>query len=93
MKKAGIRSLCLALAAGLVLTTAGCAGSGTTSGSSSPAASQTGSSDGKVDFGGKTLKVAVWYEPEKPTLGISESGDAWYYSLKNAEKQYNCKVE
>ena len=93
MKKAGIRSLCLVLAAGLVLTTAGCAGSGTTSGSSSPAASQTGSSDGKVDFGGKTLKVAVWYEPEKPTLGISESGDAWYYSLKNAEKQYNCKVE
>ena len=32
----------------------------------------------KVDFGGRTLKVAVWYEPEIPTLGNSDSEDAWY---------------
>ncbi len=47
----------------------------------------------KVDFGGRTLKVAVWYEPEIPTLGNSDSEDAWYYSLKHACEQYNCKVE
>lgn len=48
---------------------------------------------GDVDFDGKTLKVAVWYEPEKPTLGQSDSGDAWYYSLEQAMKNFNCKVE
>ena len=47
----------------------------------------------KVDFGGKTLKVAIWYEPEIPTLGNSDSEDAWYYSLKHACEEYNCKVE
>ena len=47
----------------------------------------------QVDFGGRTLKVAIWYEPEIPTLGNSDSEDAWYYSLKHACEQYNCKVE
>lgn len=45
------------------------------------------------DFGGKTLKVAVWYEPEIPTLGNSDSEDAWYYSLKHAAEKFNCKIE
>ena len=42
---------------------------------------------------GKTVKVAVWYEPEIPNLGDSDSEDAWYYSLKHAAEEYNCKVE
>ena len=49
--------------------------------------------EGQVDFGGKTIKVAIWYEPEIPTLGNSDSEDAWYYSLKHACEQYNCKIE
>ena len=50
-------------------------------------------SENGVSFGGKTLKVAVWYEPEKPSLGQSEAGDAWYYSMEQAMDKYDCAVE
>ncbi len=91
--------LCLMLAVLMLLSVTAC--SGDTGASSTPAATQSGNNGGssgtsgnaKYDFGGKTLKVAVWYEPEKPSLGDSDAGDAWYYSLKNACEEYNCEVE
>ena len=46
-----------------------------------------------IDFGGKTIKIAVWYEPEIPSLGDSDGEDAWYYSLKNACEAFNCEIE
>ena len=49
--------------------------------------------DKKYDFGGKTLKIAVWAEGEKPELGDSDSEDAWYYSLKHAAEEFNCEIE
>ncbi|MBQ8494807.1 MAG: extracellular solute-binding protein [Clostridia bacterium] len=87
------RILCLTLALLMLLAVTAC--------DSAPADKNDGDKPGNddtqqttdVDFGGKTVKVAVWYEPEKPTLGNTDSGDAWYYSLKNAEKEYNCEVE
>ena len=88
MKKAQ-RVLCLIMSAAMMLAAAGCGNSG----KSSQSQKTSSSSNGKYDFGGKTVKVAVWYEPEKPSLGVSDAGDAWYYSLKNAEEEFNCKVE
>ena len=85
------RVLCVGLAAGMLLASAGC---GDTSSSGSPASGDASKAENtSMNLGGKTMKVAVWYEPEKPSLGNSDSEDAWYYSLKNAEESYNCKVE
>ena len=54
---------------------------------------QPDSTEPKYDFGGKTIKIAVWYEPEIPNLGDSDSEDAWYYSLKHAAEEFNCEIE
>ena len=94
MKKFLIRKTSFLLAALMIGSAAltGC-GSGS-SGSSKTVASSSAASTAKVaDLGGKTVKIAVWYEPEKPTLGKSDSEDAWYYSLQQAEKKFNCKVQ
>ena len=73
------RVLCLLLAVLMVMCCFGCD-------KPDPGTEPDGTSgNGKYDFGGKTLKIAVWHEGEKPELGDSDSEDAWYYSLKNAE--------
>ncbi len=88
------KALCLLLAALMLLGMAACAGDPVESNPSDKPTSGTQGSDGpKYDFGGKTLKIAVWYEPEKPTLGNSDSEDAWYYSLKHAAEEFNCEIE
>lgn len=81
------RFLCLLMATLMLLCAAGCGGTDT------PDTQPGTQGSDKIDFGGKTLKIAVWYEPEIPALGNSDSGDAWYYSLKHAAEEYNCKIE
>ena len=92
MKKQRIRWSCLFMATFLAIafTNVGCRKSTDigTSGTKSSESSKT-----SVDFGGATIKVAIWYEPEIPQLGKSESEDAWYYSLENAKNEFNCDVE
>ena len=83
------RLLCIALALVMLLCVAGC----TQGDGPEETPGETGNIDGKIDFGGKTLKVAIWYEPEIPNMGDSESEDAWYYSLKHAAEEYNCEIE
>ncbi len=82
------RLLCLLLAALMVLCVVGCDNSG------NPGTDPVGpgNTDG-YDFGGKTIKIAVWVEGEQPQLGNSDSEDAWYYSLKHAAEKFNCKIE
>ncbi|MBP3936610.1 MAG: extracellular solute-binding protein [Clostridia bacterium] len=89
------RVIALLMALVLVFGLTACAGGGNDdpAGNDKPGGNSSGGNNAKVDFGGKTLKVAVWYEPEKPTLGNSDSEDAWYYSLKNAAEEYNCEIE
>ncbi len=87
------KALCLFLAVLMLLGMAACSNDPVESNPSGDPTSNTGGSDAKYDFGGKTLKIAVWYEPEKPSLGDSDAGDAWYYSLKNACEAFNCEVE
>lgn len=87
------RVLCVALAVLMLLSVTACNTTPTDDDTGKSTAGDGDKAETNVDFGGKTLKVAVWYEPEKPTLGNTDSGDAWYYSLKNAEKQFNCEVE
>ncbi len=85
------RLLCLLLAALMLLFVTGC---DTTQ--ADPSGSTSGNTEGegtKYDFGGKTIKIAVWYEPEIPNLGDSDSEDAWYYSLKHAAEEFNCEIE
>lgn len=75
------RVLCLLLAVLMVMCCFGCD-------KPDPGTEPDGTSgNGKYDFGGKTLKIAVWHEGEKPELGDSDSEDAWYYSLKNARNR------
>lgn len=83
------RLLCLAMALALLLCIGGCAKEQNPNTTTAP----TGGTNAKYDFGGKTIKVAVWYEPEIPNLGDSDSEDAWYYSLKHAAEEFNCEVE
>lgn len=90
------RLLCIALAVLMVLAITACTPENTnpTAGNNNDPKPTGGStSNGKYDFGGKTLKVAVWYEPEIPTLGNTDSEDAWYYSLMHAAEEYNCEIE
>ena len=81
------RVLCLLLAVLMVLCFVGCD-------EPNPGTEPEGTSGNSgYDFGGKTLKIAVWHEGEKPELGDSDSEDAWYYSLKNAAEEFNCEIE
>lgn len=81
------RLLCLVLALLMILCVTACNNDPTEPQGSKPAG------DGKYDFGGKKLKIAIWYEPEIPTLGNSDGEDAWYYSLMNAAEEFNCEIE
>ena len=94
MKRA-MHLLCLVLAVLMVLGLAACNNTpaGGTEPGNEPTTGGTANNPYGIDFGGKTIKVAVWYEPEIPMLGNSDSEDAWYYSLKNACEAYNCKIE
>lgn len=89
------RMLCLLLSVLMLLSLVACGNDPTIQNSSK----QQGNTDpassnpNGIDFGGKTIKIAVWYEPEIPSLGDSDSEDAWYYSLKNACEAFNCEVE
>ena len=92
------RLLCLFLAMLMLLSVTAC----TTDEPTDPTTTQpptSGSGDPtdggeKVyDLGGKTIKIAIWYEGEVPVLGNSDSEDAWYYSLKHAAEEFNCEIE
>lgn len=98
------RLLCLLLAVLMLVGLAACGEPDTSDTTKNTAASGEnvdGTTDGTedsgdtaaYDFGGKTIKVAIWYEPEIPTLGDSDSEDAWYYSLKDAAEEFNCEIE
>ena len=91
------RLLCIALAVLMVLAITACTpeNPNPTTGNNDPTKPTTNgnTSNSKYDFGGKTLKVAIWYEPEIPTLGNTDSEDAWYYSLMHAAEEYNCEIE
>ncbi len=91
------RLLCIALAVLMVLGITACAPDTTdpTNAPNNPTTNgNTNNNTGsKYDFGGKTLKVAIWYEPEIPTLGNTDSEDAWYYSLMHAAEEFNCEIE
>lgn len=98
MKNNIIKCLCLFSTMAMLITSTGCNGSanGNSNGSDniSGASSNIPATEGAAaDFKGETIKIAVWYEPEKPKLGDSDAGDAWYYSMENAEKKFNAKVE
>lgn len=95
------RLLCLVLAVLMILSITACGDdpAGTTANNQTPN-NPTGNhnptdpgTDKKYDFGGKKIKVAIWYEPEIPTLGNSDSEDAWYYSLMHAAEEFNCEIE
>ena len=81
------RLLCLFMALLTLLCVAGC------DNTTDPTPTEDNGGTTKYNFGGKTIKIAVWYEPEIPMLGNSDSEDAWYYSLKNAAEEFNCEVE
>ena len=93
------RLLCLLLAVFMLLSMAACGEDKVDPTESTPKDTQPSqntepSNDTvKYDFGGRTIKIAVWYEPEVPVLGNSDSEDAWYYSLKHAAEEFNCEVE
>ncbi len=59
----------------------------------SSAGKSSGSASGGVDFGGKTLKISIWSDSTIPSLGKSEAGDAAYYALEQAKKEFNCDIE
>ena len=82
------RVLCLLLAALMIVGLTACAKEDEPSASTNPSVNESG-----YNFGGRTIKVAVWYEGEKPELGDSDSEDAWYYSLKHAAEEFNCEIE
>ena len=76
MRNLFARALCVGLAASMLLATAGCGNPSSSGSEASKTSSKTDNTS--MNLGGKTMKVAVWYEPEKPSLGESDSGDAWY---------------
>ena len=90
--KTAKRLLCLALALMMLLCMTACAKDPVTT-TTDPEKPTGDSASGKYDFGGKKIKIAIWYEPEIPTLGNSDAEDAWYYSLMNAAEEFNCEVE
>jgi len=87
------RLLCLLLAVVMLLCVTACGEDPAVP--SDPDKTQPTGGEGtkKYDFGGKTIKIAIWYEPEIPTLGNSDSEDAWYYSLQHAAEEFNCEIE
>lgn len=92
------RLLCLLMAALMLLLCVGCDGatedpSTGSTGATDPATQPTEEGEKVYDFGGKTIKIAIWYEGEVPVLGNSDSEDAWYYSLKHAAEEFNCEIE
>ncbi|MBE6975429.1 MAG: extracellular solute-binding protein [Ruminococcaceae bacterium] len=89
------RLLCIALAVLMVLAITACTpeNPNPTTGNDDPKPTDGSTSNGKYDFGGKTLKIAIWYEPEIPTLGNTDGEDAWYYSLRDAAEEFNCEIE
>lgn len=44
---------------------------------------------GEYDFGGKTVRIAVWNDSTQPTLGKDEQTDAKYYAMHYAMQKYN----
>lgn len=90
--KTAKRLLCLALALMMLLCLTACAKDPVKT-TTDPEKPTGDSASGKYDFGGKKIKIAIWYEPEIPTLGNSDAEDAWYYSLMNAAEEFNCEVE
>ena len=94
------RVLCLALAVLMLMSMFGCGKETPTTAANvgnkptnAPQNPTEPSTEKKYDFGGKKLKIAIWYEPEIPNLGDSDSEDAWYYSLKHAAEKFNCEIE
>ena len=88
------RVLCLLLAVLMLVCVVGCDNSSSSGGDNDGTSGNNGgSSDSGYNFEGKTLKIAVWGEGEKPELGDSDSEDAWYYSLKHAAEEFNCEIE
>lgn len=88
------RVLCLLLAVLMLVCVVGCDNSSSSGGNNDGTSGNNGdNSDSGYNFEGKTLKIAVWAEGEKPELGDSDSEDAWYYSLKHAAEEFNCEIE